>query len=274
MPFKISIITINYNNREGLRKTMESVVSQTDNSFEYIIIDGGSTDGSVEAIEENKNRVDYWVSEKDNGVYHAMNKGIAKATGDYLLFLNSGDYLAENTVLSDVFAYNFDNDIIYGDLYLNYSTPELPLKKYPDKLSFKYFFHLESLPHPSSLIKRSLFSKVGLYNENLKIVGDWEFWLKAIFLHQATYRKVPIPISVFDMSGLCSQEANMKTILWEKEMVFNKYFKGIIEDYRKYEEDYKKFQTVKNIIDSNRFIRILKRFNLLKYEFEYDQFKT
>ena len=88
---KISIITINYNNCEGLRRTIESVVNQTCRDFEYIIIDGGSTDGSVDVIKRYADNIDYWVSEPDKGIYNAMNKGIRMATGDYVQILNSGD---------------------------------------------------------------------------------------------------------------------------------------------------------------------------------------
>ena len=88
---RLSIITINYNNREGLRKTIESVVNQTYRNFEYIIIDGGSTDGSVEVVKEYADRISYWVSEPDNGIYNAMNKGVLAANGKYIQFLNSGD---------------------------------------------------------------------------------------------------------------------------------------------------------------------------------------
>ena len=86
-----SIITINYNNSEGLRQTIDSVVSQTYHEYEYIVIDGGSTDGSVDIIGFFSDKVDYWVSEKDRGIYHAMNKGVAQAHGDYCIFMNSGD---------------------------------------------------------------------------------------------------------------------------------------------------------------------------------------
>ena len=88
---RFSVITINYNNREGLNKTIKSVLCQSINDYEYIIIDGGSTDGSVDIINNNANFITYWVSEKDNGIYHAMNKGVAHAHGEYCIFMNSGD---------------------------------------------------------------------------------------------------------------------------------------------------------------------------------------
>lgn len=116
---KISIITINYNNVEGLVKTIESVKSQADSNYEWIVIDGGSVDGSRKVILENQASFSYWCSEKDTGVYNAMNKGIVKSTGEYLFFLNSGDYLFDSEVLADmVTLLASGEDVIYGDMLL------------------------------------------------------------------------------------------------------------------------------------------------------------
>src|SRR6478735_1115877 len=112
---QLSIITINYNNLQGLQKTIESVVSQSFKDFEYIIIDGGSTDGSKVLIEKYSESITYWVSEKDNGIYPAMNKGIQVANGEYLLFLNSGDWFYENTTLSMAIPMLRPFDIVYGN---------------------------------------------------------------------------------------------------------------------------------------------------------------
>jgi glycosyltransferase involved in cell wall biosynthesis len=254
---KLSIITINYNNDNGLKKTIESVVGQTYKELEYIIIDGGSTDSSVDVIKEYQEKINYWLSEKDNGIYHAMNKGIQNAHGDYLLFLNSGDFLANSHIVEDVISNHFfDKEIIYGDLYLKYENKELIKKSYPEQLTFNYFFSGESLPHPAAFINKSLFAKVGLYNEELKIVSDWEFWLKALFLTNATYKKLPLVISVFEMDGICSKVENSRKISLEKEMVYNKHFCNLINDY-------KAFNTYKNHINSNIFVRILKKVKLL-----------
>src|SRR4051812_22804100 len=96
---RLSIITINYNNVSGLRKTVESVVNQTSQDFEYIVIDGGSTDGSVDVLKQYAKKIKYWISEPDKGIYNAQNKGILKATGEYCHFINSGDYLVKNDVI-------------------------------------------------------------------------------------------------------------------------------------------------------------------------------
>ena len=112
---KLSLITINQNNAEGLRRTIESVVFQTYIDYEYIVIDGASTDESVNILKQYDNRITFWISEPDTGIYNAMNKGILKATGDYCLFLNSGDWLSDDRVLEEVFLHEITEDIVCGN---------------------------------------------------------------------------------------------------------------------------------------------------------------
>ena len=116
---KITIITIVFNNREGFIKTLNSVVSQTYKNKEYLVIDGGSTDGTLDVIKHNSNFIDYWVSEKDRGIYDAMNKGLAKANGEWVIFMNSGDVFSESDVLSKIFDSTIieNVDLIYSDYY-------------------------------------------------------------------------------------------------------------------------------------------------------------
>ena len=122
---KYSIITVNYNNKDGLRKTIESVIHQTFRDFEFIVIDGGSTDGSAEVLKEYDAQIDYWVSEPDNGVYYAMNKGTRQAHGDYLNFMNSGDCLYDEKVLEHLSAKGLSADIIVGrDYHFNETTQQ------------------------------------------------------------------------------------------------------------------------------------------------------
>lgn len=259
MRFKISIVTINYNNYLGLKKTINSVINQSYDLIEYIVIDGGSIDGSKNLIKEFEGKIHSWISENDGGVYNAQNKGILKSTGDYILFLNSGDFLIDNEVISKAVSLISNEDILYGDLFLEYDGSELVIKNYPSKLSFNYFFQNESLPHPSSFIKRNLFNKVGLYNETYKIVSDWEFWLKSIFLHQVSYKKIPFPISAFNMHGMSSSNKNMEVTMYEKNDVFKKYFSGFIEDYIL-------FHKIKNDFAKNNIIKILKKIRLIKFD--------
>jgi glycosyltransferase involved in cell wall biosynthesis len=228
---KISIITINYNNKDGLKKTIESVIHQSYDDIEYIIIDGGSTDGSTAYIREKQKHFSYWVSEPDKGIYNAMNKGIDQANGDYLLFLNSGDWLYNTDVISFV-SERLERgfDIYYGNIaYLN-NENELKIEYFPQALSFG-FFYKGYLPHPSSFIKRTLFDRVFYYNETFTIISDWEFFICAICKYNATYQYLDKLITIFEGGGISQEEKNLKTIELEKEKSLFTHFPLFLEDY-------------------------------------------
>lgn len=253
---KLSIITINYNNAEGLRNTFASVAAQTYRNIEHIIVDGGSTDGSVDVIKDYARKVErgesrvksvIWVTEKDKGIYNAMNKGIEIALGrvivdtfnrselsedknkelpDYVQILNSGDLIAapdvtermmaalkaqndemsRTNVLNEPLSLNDGVAIIYGNMLKSYDgktiihrdtcgnglyTPE----------SFLYFYK-GTLNHDCAYIRRDLFEKYGLYNEQMKICSDWEWYVRAIVLggEKAVYTN--IDVTIFDMNGI------------------------------------------------------------------------
>ncbi|MBO6183461.1 MAG: glycosyltransferase [Chryseobacterium sp.] len=227
MSYKLSIITINYNNATGLEKTLKSLINQNSKDFEYIIVDGNSTDESKRIIDTNKNHIDKWISEKDSGVYNAMNKGIEMANGDYLLFLNSGDMLANSHVLNKILPLLENNsDIIYGNLI--YSLNEVPQTLFTPskKINLSYFLN-SFLPHPSSFIKKSLFQRIGFYNEKFKIISDWEFFLRAIVVNKASYLHIDEVISDFDNSGISSNSENEKLIYNEKQTVYKEFFPNL-----------------------------------------------
>ena len=220
---RLSIITINYNNLSGLKKTVESVLSQSYSNFEYIVIDGNSTDGSKEYIQSLDGKFAYWISENDTGVYNAMNKGILKAKGEYCLFLNSGDYLVNQEILKKVFAVNYAEDIVYGDMLLEEGNNKRILSTQPSTLTFEHFLS-SSLWHPVSFIKTVLFEKYGFYNEAFKIVSDYEFFLKTIIIHNVSYRHVPITISVYKVEGISSFKENEPLNLAERKKVLETHF--------------------------------------------------
>jgi len=221
---KFSIITINYNNKAGLEKTIQSVVGQTYRDFEYIIIDGGSNDGSVEVIKQYSEKITKWISEKDTGIYNAMNKGISLAKGEYCLFLNSGDYLYKANVLESVFKKSYQEDIIYGDMIIEQVNGKRTLGKMPEKLSFEHMIQ-DTLWHPVAFIKRDLFAVYGLYREDLKIVSDYDFLLKAIVVNKVSTRHIAMPFSVFLIDGMSSKPENSEMIKRERKMVQLQYFK-------------------------------------------------
>lgn len=240
---KISIITINYNNIQGLVKTAESVINQTFKDYEYIVIDGGSTDGSREYIESINPKIDYWVSETDTGIYNAMNKGIEKATGEYLLFLNSGDYFLDNFVLEKNKNSFKDFDLIYFNIYFGNEKKKREVI-YPDFLNF-YLFFINTICHQAVFFRYDLFQKYGVYNENLKILSDWEFLLKSIFIHQVSYKHVDEFIVLYDDAGFSSNVVNHKLLKEEKHNVLKIYFPAFIDDYWDYHNKkyyFKKFK--------------------------------
>lgn len=196
---KYSIITVNFNNVNGLQRTVNSVICQIFKDFEWIIIDGGSTDGSKELLERYQNYFAYWCSEPDNGVYHAMNKGISQAHGDYLLFLNSGDAFYDQDVLQKVFDLQSVADIISGKA-IRTDNGQI-LHQYDESVFMQLYS--DTLSHQASFIKRSLFNNQK-YDESLKIVSDWKFWMETIVFGNAKVAYIDVVVVLQDMSGLSS----------------------------------------------------------------------
>jgi glycosyltransferase involved in cell wall biosynthesis len=220
---KFSIITVNLNNKVGLQKTLESVFAQTFTDYEYIIIDGGSTDGSKELIEKHQNKFVYAVSIKDSGIFNAQNKGILKSKGEYLLFLNSGDKLSEPGVINYVNSFLGDTDIVYGDILIN-SEQSSWVKKYNEPLSFEYFTR-DTLPHQASFIKKLLFDEIGFYSENLGISSDWKFFLDAVCKYDVSTQYLDRVITEYDFNGLSSLPDNWPKIVAERKLILDREWK-------------------------------------------------
>ncbi|WP_282134438.1 glycosyltransferase family 2 protein [Seonamhaeicola maritimus] len=249
----LSVITVNYNNKEGLKRTIKSVRSQSYRKFEYLIIDGGSNDGSLDVINSFKNDIDYFESKKDNGIYNAMNKGIEQAKGDYLLFLNSGDYLYSKDALlyfKQAFLSMPHKDLYYGKIKL-ISNKEW-IKDYPKKLSFFYFVK-DSLPHPATFIKRSCFD-ILQYDESLKIVSDWKFFLVGICKFNFSYHYIDHVIASFVMDGISS--INSDLVDEERNCVLMDEFSHFMHDYSKFK---KQEQELTRLEQANIIERLLKR---------------
>ena len=243
---KLSIITINYNNLEGLKRTVESVINQTWQEFEYVVIDGGSTDRSAEYIESQSNRIDYWVSEPDKGIYNAMNKGIAKATGEYLLFLNSGDDFVDVKVLEENYTHLIKNDIICFNINVENQNGFF-VKKCPEQLTFSFFFN-DTLPHQSTFIKRDLFHKYGYYDEDFKIIADWKFFILGVIVNDWTYKKIDATLTNYSFGGI-SARVDFSN---EKALVFEKYFSKYFIDYHDFLEDRRELIDARSFLKSNR----------------------
>lgn len=280
---KLSIITINYNNAEGLRRTLDSVASQTYFHIEHIIIDGGSTDGSVDIIREYENTIKRsvtinqstiqvkWVSEPDMGIYNAMNKGIEIALGrrivnadhttssnslndnrstlnesqsDYIQILNSGDILASPDVtermmnalhsfIRSTLNDKIDVPILYGNMIKkDYITGKILGKSREVEYSLRQYFS-STMNHDCCYFRRDLFETYGLYDENLKIVSDWKWFLQAIGLGKVKPVYVDIDVTIFDASGI--SETNLELRNKERRQVLEEVLPpAILADYDKY----------------------------------------
>jgi glycosyltransferase involved in cell wall biosynthesis len=180
---KISIITVSYNSIKTISDTINSVFGQTYNNIEYIIIDGGSTDGTFEYVNSYKNRIHKIISEPDNGIYDAMNKGISIATGDIIGILNSDDLFSSNSIISDVvseFILDKDLDIVYGDLvYVSKNNTNKIIRTWISRSYFNNFFEYGNVPpHPSLFVKNHIYSEIGKFNLHFKLAADYEFMLR------------------------------------------------------------------------------------------------
>lgn len=208
MSAKLSIITINRNNAEGLKRTLDSVAVQTNKEFEHIIVDGASTDESVEVIKDYVNHVScmmydvLWVSEKDTGIYNAMNKGLKKAKGEYTLMLNSGDYLVDEHVIERILPEFEGTDIVQGNVITTRAGKETIDRGYgKSDLTFIDVINGHFL-HQASFCRRELFDKYGYFDETYKINGDTVFYAKCLGFGDATFKYVDQNIAYFDMTGI------------------------------------------------------------------------
>ncbi len=227
---KLTIITVTLNNLQALKKTVESVLNQSFKEFEFIIVDGNSNDGSKEYIIEKSKHLTHWISENDTGIYNAMNKGISISKGDYLLFLNSGDVLYNETTLENIQHHLYGGkDIYYGDVIFEENNL---LRKWvlPDELTFLFFLN-HSLSHQATFIHHSLFDNIFKYNETYKIASDWEFFICAICKQNVSYKHLPLVVTIYDTTGISSNIANHPLMHQERQQTLNKYFPAFIEEY-------------------------------------------
>lgn len=246
----LSIITINWNNASGLEKTISSVAAQTCMEFEYVIVDGVSTDGSVDVIKNHESEIAHlqWVSEPDTGIYNAMNKGIRMATGDYIQILNSGDMLANPNVVQkmckalEAKAYP---EIMYGNMIKD----SVNGKKIRDKgfagrkPTMIDFFH-STLNHDPAYIKRSLFEKFGYYREDLPITADWRWYVEAIPFGGVEPVYVDIDVTIFDMTGV--SETQLAKREQERDEELQRILPlGVYQDYKNYHFPMEQWRRIK-----------------------------
>ena len=254
---KLSIITINLNNASGLIRTINSVVCQSSTDFEYIIIDGGSNDGSIEIIKsftdlspglhKNKlsysnkrsaigkfdlNPIVYWISEPDKGIYHAMNKGILVASNDYVQFLNSGDTLANSDVIEKMLKLPPYKNILIGNMLKRFTDNRILRYKGIEKPTL-FTFYRGTINHSSTFVKRDLFEKYGFFDERLQIVADWKWYLITVGLNNEQVHYRNIDVTLFDMTGISNTHSDLAKI--ERRKVLEEMLPlKILTDYDNY----------------------------------------
>ncbi len=213
---KLSIITINYNNAAGLKKTLDSVAAQTCTDFEHIIVDGASTDGSVDEIITysqspiaNRHKIT-WISEPDTGIYNAMNKGVRMAEGEYTLMLNSGDHLVDNSVVEKVIPLLDGTDIIQGNIIEDYPDKVIRNRGYGDSDIDLFDVMNGHFLHQASFIHMDTLKKYGYYDESYKKGADTYFYITTLALGHASFKYVDVDVANFDVNGI----SNMQDPKW------------------------------------------------------------
>lgn len=205
---KVSIITVCKNAQDTIEQTIKSVISQTYSNIEYLIIDGESTDKTLDIVRKYKNRIDTVISEPDGGLYYAMNKGIKKSTGDIIYFLNSGDLLFDKGVITKVVKVfkETNADIIYGDMALfNSSNPEKLIIRHQDQVNNSFLVH-DTIYHQSIFTKRYIFQKYGKFDTKYKLSADYEWILRSFIKNKISFHYTSQIITKFLRGGLSSNE--------------------------------------------------------------------
>lgn len=217
---KVSIITINFNNRIGLECTIKSVLTQISTNYEFIIVDGGSTDGSLKTIQKYKESIDSYVSEKDSGPFDAMNKGIERASGKYCIFMNSGDSFFDDSVINEFIAQEPAEDILSGIAAEHMGKSVVTW--YPaseDEFCLGWFYR-HTLSHQATFIKTSLLKNVK-YDTEFHIVSDWLFFMVTLLNRHATYRPLDFYVCNYMDGGISRNEEKS---FEEREKAIIKYY--------------------------------------------------
>lgn len=226
---KISIITVCLNCSSQIERTCRSIISQTYSNFEWIVIDGNSEDGTLEILEKHKDTIAYLISEKDSGIYEAMNKGIKQSRGEYIVFLNAGDTFYNQHTLETMSRF-FGPDLLYGQtIKSDGKTNELV--SYPESLSEDYLFNY-TLSHQSTYFHKNVFLKYGLYDEFYKIAGDYELYARLIKEEKFSYRYIEEPLSIFYLDGISNNPLFRDRMKLEQHTLRLKYFNHYKNSYK------------------------------------------
>ncbi|MBX3042559.1 MAG: glycosyltransferase [Candidatus Kapabacteria bacterium] len=220
---KLSVVTICFNEVSTIQKTIESVIKQNYTDFEYIIIDGGSTDGTMNIVNQYKNVVSRIISEKDEGIFFAMNKSLDLAIGEFIYFLNAGDFLVNNYIFSEIFEIVKSEDLIYGDVIFVYESGLKFRRRSPKTLKPEYFF-IDSINHQTTFIKLDLIKKAGGFDTSFKIAGDYDLILKLVYQEKCKTKYIEMPVSYFNLSGISSNSGFNELQNEERAICLKRYF--------------------------------------------------
>lgn len=220
---KVSIITVCKNAQDTIERTIKSVISQTYNNIEYLIIDGKSTDKTLDIVNKYQNKISTIVSESDSGIYYAMNKGVRKSTGDIVYFLNSGDLLFNKDTISDV-AKLFkekNSNVLYGDVLLYDENNPEGLNIEQHKNINKFYLAHDGIYHQAMFVKKDLFEKYGKFNTRFKLLADYEWTLRVLIRNNVTANRIDKIIAKYLFGGASS---NYKETWKERFQILPLYF--------------------------------------------------
>ena len=216
---KVSIITAAYNSAQTIEDTVRSVLEQTYSNIEYIVVDGGSTDGSLDVVRKFEQQFSgrmKWISEKDHGIYDAMNKGIRMATGDVVGILNSDDYFTSKDVLERM-VHTFDKglDAIYGDIhFIRDGQPDKCIRYYSSKKFSPIWLRFGFMPaHPSFYCRREVFEKAGLYKTDYAIGSDYEMMVRLFMVHKIKAKYLPMDFVTMRTGGASTRNVHSRLAL-------------------------------------------------------------
>ena len=269
---RLSIVTINRNNAAGLERTMQSVSSQTYKDLEYVIVDGASTDGSVDVIKKYEPQFAHikWVSESDKGIYNAMNKGIRMASGEFVMILNSADTLYSPSVVEEMLQALSGSKgvrILLGNIVKD-GVKRRHKKKVKDdakKLSpvdsSMFTFYFSSIPHDAAFIKKDIFDEFGYYDEGMKICSDWKLFLDVVELGGVIPMYVDIDVVLFDMNGISESGGINADVIREERRSYLKEVipQAILKDYDRYGSDILMMQRLHRHPVAFKMVRLFER---------------
>jgi len=231
---KFSIITVCKNAEQSIEKTIKSVVSQVYENIEYIIIDGKSEDNTIQIINHYRDKITHFVSEKDNGIYEAMNKGIFWATGDFVSFLNAGDRYFDEEIIEKVnqFVQNFSSrqiDVFHGGVLIFNESTKTGNIWYSSPIK-RFSLYRGAIPHPATFYRRGAFQKNGLFDETYKIVGDYEWTIRAFIRNKLIFQYLKILVAIFEEGGISTSKVSNKLHYLERRRAITAHY-GKVEDW-------------------------------------------